>query len=74
MIRKAGTADGRTRVRVLDGANPRRSLQTADTAPGATAHLDMLITQWNDDKRPDLMMVQKTGTLSGRSELVVLGG
>ncbi|KHD76862.1 FG-GAP repeat domain-containing protein [Actinoplanes utahensis] len=74
VIRKAGTADGRTRVRVLDGANPRRSLQTADTAPGATAHLDMLITQWNDDKRPDLMMVQKTGTLSGRSELVVLGG
>jgi hypothetical protein len=69
------TADGRTRLTVLDGAaNLQRRLAGADTAPGVSAHLDLLITDWNTDRRPDLMMVQKTGTASGRTELVVLGG
>jgi hypothetical protein len=75
VMRPSVTADGRTQLRVLDGArNLQRPLTETDTAPGVSAHLDLLVTDWNDDKRPDLMMVQKTGTASGRTELVVLGG
>jgi hypothetical protein len=75
VMRASVTADGRTQLRVLDGArNLQRPLTEADTAPGVSAHLDLLVTDWNADHRPDLMMVQKTGTASGRTELVVLGG
>ncbi|MFC4068909.1 FG-GAP repeat domain-containing protein [Actinoplanes subglobosus] len=75
VVEESGTVEGKTRLRALDGAsNLQRKLLEADTAPGATTHLDMLITDWNDDKRPDLMMIQKTGTASGRSELVILDG
>jgi hypothetical protein len=75
VMRASVTADGRTQLRVLDGArNLQRPLTEAGTAPGVSAHLDLLVTDWNADHRPDLMMVQKTGTASGRTELVVLGG
>ncbi|SDS51738.1 FG-GAP repeat domain-containing protein [Actinoplanes derwentensis] len=74
-IQKATAADGKTRLNVLDGAsNLQDVLLSADTAPGASAHLDVLVTAWNGDRKLDLMMVQKTGTPSGRAELVVLGG
>ncbi|MEU4625691.1 VCBS repeat-containing protein [Actinoplanes sp. NPDC023801] len=75
VIQKSLTADGKTQLRVLDGAaNLQRQQSQADTAPGVSAHLDLLITEWNGDRKPDVMMVQKTGTASGRTELVVLGG
>jgi hypothetical protein len=75
VVQESGTAAGKTRVRVFDGAAKlQRVLTEADTAPGVSAHLDILVTDWNGDKRPDLMMVQRTGTASGRSELVVLEG
>ncbi|GIE35459.1 hypothetical protein Ait01nite_085040 [Actinoplanes italicus] len=75
VIQKSLTATGKTQLRILDGAaNLQRQQARTDTAPGVSGHLDMLITEWNGDRRPDLMMVQKTGTASGRTELVVLGG
>ncbi|WP_433789067.1 FG-GAP repeat domain-containing protein [Actinoplanes sp. CA-252034] len=75
VVQESQTADGKSRVRAYDGAKGLQSLVVdADTAPGATGHLDMLVTDWNGDKRADLMMVQKTGAASGRTELVVLGG
>jgi hypothetical protein len=75
VMRTSTTTDGKTQVRVLDGAAKlSRQLAVVDTAPGVSAHLDLLVTDWNTDTRPDLMMVQKTGTASGRTELVILGG
>ncbi|BEL06562.1 hypothetical protein Q0Z83_047530 [Actinoplanes sichuanensis] len=75
VMRASVTADGKTQLRVLDGAAKLgRPLAEVDTAPGVSAHLDLLVTDWNADTRPDLMMVQKTGAASGRTELVILGG
>ncbi|MEU8661295.1 FG-GAP repeat domain-containing protein [Actinoplanes philippinensis] len=75
VVHESGTADGKTHVRAYDGAEKFQPLLLdADTAPGASAHLDMLVIDWNGDKRADLMMVQKTGAASGRTEMVVLGG
>ncbi|MBO3741916.1 FG-GAP repeat domain-containing protein [Actinoplanes flavus] len=75
IIETSGKADGKTRLRVLDGAaGLQRTLVKADTAPGITHHLELLITEWNGDHRPDLMLVQENGTASGRTEMVVLGG
>ncbi|HWS38012.1 MAG TPA: VCBS repeat-containing protein [Actinoplanes sp.] len=75
IVEKATSAAGKTQITVLDGASGLQTVrQSADTAPGASAHLDILVTAWNEDKKPDVMMVQKTGTASGRAELVILGG
>ncbi|GAA0453784.1 hypothetical protein GCM10009531_52120 [Actinoplanes capillaceus] len=75
IVETSAKADGRTRLRVLDGATGfQRTLFKADTAPGVTHHLELLITEWNGDRRPDLMLVQENGTASGRTEMVVLGG
>ncbi|GAA1651365.1 FG-GAP repeat domain-containing protein [Actinoplanes couchii] len=75
VVQRSTTTAGATQLTVLDGASGLQTVRsTFDTAPGASAHLDILVTNWNDDKKPDVMMVQKTGTASGRAELVILGG
>ncbi|WP_430781833.1 FG-GAP repeat domain-containing protein [Actinoplanes sp. G11-F43] len=75
LLHKSTTATGKTGVQVLDGASQfQKTLAEADTAPGVSTHLAVAVLDWNDDKRPDIMMLQTTGTASGRTELVILGG
>ncbi|WP_127549986.1 VCBS repeat-containing protein [Actinoplanes sp. OR16] len=75
VLQKSATAAGRTQVRVFDGEKQlRRQLSKTDSVAGVTTHLDLLITDWNGDKRPDLMMVQKAATADTRTEMVIFGG
>ncbi|GLZ00051.1 VCBS repeat-containing protein [Actinoplanes sp. NBRC 103695] len=76
MVQKSGTKSGKTELRVLNGASgfQRNLLQTA-TALGATADRhSFALTDWDDNGKLDLVMVQKSGTASGRTEARVLGG
>ncbi|MEV6598625.1 VCBS repeat-containing protein [Actinoplanes sp. NPDC051346] len=53
----------------------QRSLMTAGTGQGLTdARHDMSVADWNGDRRPDLVVVQRSGTGSGRTELFILDG
>jgi hypothetical protein len=75
-VQKSGTVSRRTEVRVLDGASGfgRYLLETV-TALGPTDHRhDVSTADWNGDGRLDLVVVQKSGTTSGRTEARVLAG
>ena len=75
-VRYSPTKDARTEVRVLDGAaNFQRDLLPAPItlAPTDDRH-EAQIADWNSDRRPDLVMVQKSGTASGQTEVEVLDG
>jgi hypothetical protein len=76
MIQKAGTAKGRAVVRVLDGASTlQRFLVRASTGQGPTDDRHSLsVVDWNVDGRMDLVVVQKWGTASGRTEAHILAG
>ncbi len=76
VLLKAGTASRRTEIRVLDGASDfKRFLLQTSTAQGATDDRhDLSVADWNGDGRLDLVVVQKSGTVSGRTEARVLGG
>lgn len=70
-VRKSAKSE----VHVLDGAaSLGRFLSQAVTAQAADDRHELLITDFNGDKHPDLVVVQKTGTASGRAEVTVLGG
>jgi hypothetical protein len=76
VVQKSGTASRRTEVRVLDGASAfRRSLLQTSTALGPTDDRhEVSMADWNGDGRLDLVVVQKSGTASGRTEARVLAG
>jgi hypothetical protein len=76
VTQKSGTASGRTEVRVLDGASfLQRYVQEAATVLGPTdACHAFSVADWNADGRPDVVVVQKCGTASGRTEVRVLDG
>ncbi|WP_309238592.1 FG-GAP repeat domain-containing protein [Actinoplanes aureus] len=76
IVQKSGATSGKTELRVLDGASGLRGyLLQARTAQASTDDRhDILTTDRNGDRRPDLVVVQKTGTASGRAEVLVLVG
>ncbi|WP_199512032.1 FG-GAP repeat domain-containing protein [Nucisporomicrobium flavum] len=76
VVQKSGTPSKRTEARILDGASQfQRYLEEAATAVGAgDARHDMSLADWNGDGRPDLVVVQKSGTKSGKTEVRVLDG
>ncbi|GAA2905556.1 hypothetical protein Acy02nite_86880 [Actinoplanes cyaneus] len=70
-IRKAAKSE----VHVLDGASSLTGyLSQTSTGQAADDRYELLINDFNGDKHPDLVVVQKTGTASGRAEVTVLGG
>ncbi|MET0496092.1 MAG: VCBS repeat-containing protein, partial [Actinoplanes sp.] len=75
-VQKSGTTSHKTEVTVMDAAsNLQRPLVKAPTALAATDDRhDMDVVDWNGDGRLDLLIVQKSGTASGRSETRVLAG
>ena len=76
MVQKAGTASAKTEVRILDGAsNFQAQLVQTDTALDTTDDRhEIAVANWNGDRHPDLMVVQKSGTASGKTEMQVLDG
>ncbi|MFI7597462.1 FG-GAP repeat domain-containing protein [Actinoplanes sp. NPDC049681] len=51
----------------------QRTLMAAATGLGITdARFDMSMADWNGDRRPDLVVVQRSGTSTGRTELFIL--
>lgn len=75
-VQKSGTASGKTELRIVDGASGfQRYLLETVTALGATGERHVYsVADWNTDGRFDLVMVQKSGTKSGKTELRVLDG
>jgi hypothetical protein len=75
-VQKSGTASRRTEIRVLDGAAGfRRDLRRTATALGQTDdRRDLSVADWNGDGRLDLIVVQKWGTATGRTEAQILSG
>ncbi|MEV4706316.1 VCBS repeat-containing protein [Actinoplanes sp. NPDC049316] len=75
-VQKTGTASRKTEVRILDGASTfRRGLLKVTTALGPTgAQHAFSLADWNGDGRLDLVVVQKSGTASGRTQARVLAG
>ncbi|WP_229068990.1 VCBS repeat-containing protein [Actinoplanes sp. DH11] len=72
VMKKSGAA---TDIRVLDGAAAlRRQLLRGSAPVAADDRHELLVTDWDADARPDLVVVQKSGTASGRAEFVVLSG
>ncbi|BAL88495.1 hypothetical protein AMIS_32750 [Actinoplanes missouriensis 431] len=76
LVRKPATAEGKTELHVLDGAAKlSRTLVKARTLLGlADERYAVLVTDASGDKRPDMVVVQKTGTANGRAHVWVLGG
>jgi hypothetical protein len=75
-VQKAGTVSRKTEVRVLDGASGfRKQLLDAVTGLGPTDDThDVSVVKWDGDARPDLAVVQKSGTASGQTEARVFAG
>jgi hypothetical protein len=76
VIQQSGTTTGKTEVRVVSGAFKFQNLlldTTTALGPTDSRHV-FSVTDWNFDGRPDLVVVQKSGTASGHTELRVLDG
>jgi hypothetical protein len=76
VVQRSGTASGQTEVNIFSGAGGfQTSLVRAATARAATdARSEFLFTDWNRDGVPDLAIVQRSGTASGRTEVQILSG
>jgi hypothetical protein len=76
VVNGTGATTGKTDVRILDGARDYTSLllNTATALAPTDARHDYAITDWNADGRPDLAVVQTTGTASGFVEIRVADG
>ncbi|WP_232345007.1 FG-GAP repeat domain-containing protein [Actinoplanes awajinensis] len=71
-----GTASKKVEVQVVDGASSFQKLvgPAVISAEPARDGLEVSAADWNADKRPDLVTVQKSGTASGKTEVRVLDG
>jgi hypothetical protein len=76
IVQRSGTLSGRTELYVLDGAsNFRRLLLHTGTAlPPTDQRHSFSVADWNRDSRLDLVVMQKSGTASRRTEVRVLDG
>ncbi|GID49864.1 hypothetical protein Aca07nite_71390 [Actinoplanes capillaceus] len=72
----SGTASKKIEVRVLDGGSQfQRDLATPMiTSAAADGDSEVFATDFNNDRRPDLALVQTSATASGQTEVRVLDG
>ncbi|WP_030434586.1 FG-GAP repeat domain-containing protein [Actinoplanes subtropicus] len=75
-IQKSGTASGRTEVRILDGATSFQTflLQAVTALAPTDARHDINVADVNGDNVPDLIVVYKSDTASGKTEVQELDG
>ncbi len=76
VVQKSGTARGCTEVRIVDCASSfqRYLLETVTALGPADDRHAFSTADWNGDGQLDLVVVQKSGTASGRTEARVLAG
>jgi hypothetical protein len=83
VVQRSGTVTGGTTVSIFDGRstvptapmNFQRPLLRTGTVLGPTDdRYSFSVADWNADGRPDLLVVQRSGTASGRTELSVIDG
>jgi hypothetical protein len=76
VLQQSGTTSGATEVRIVSGASDFQHLLLHTAIPlGPTdARTAFAMTDWNFDGRPDLVVTQRSGTASGRTEVRVLDG
>jgi hypothetical protein len=76
VVQQSGTATGKAEVRVVSGAYKFQHLllDTATPLVSTEAPSEFAMTDWNFDGRQDLVVTQKSGTASGRTEVRVLDG
>jgi hypothetical protein len=72
----SGTASKKIEVRVLDGASQfqRELVAPMVTSVSADGRHQAFATDFNSDRRPDLVLVQTSATASGQTEVRVLDG
>ncbi|MEU4425685.1 VCBS repeat-containing protein [Actinoplanes sp. NPDC024001] len=76
VVKGGGTVTGRTDIRIMDGATDFSALllNTATVLGPTDARHAYAVADWNGDAVPDLVVVQKSGTASGRTEVRVVDG
>lgn len=76
VVQQSGTTSGATEVRIASGADKFQTLLLHTAIPmGPTDNrYAFSMADWNFDGRPDLVVTQKSGTASGRTEVRVLDG
>ncbi|GAA3918404.1 FG-GAP repeat domain-containing protein [Actinoplanes auranticolor] len=76
VLQQSGTTSGATEVRIVSGASKFQHLLLHTAIPlGPTdVRHEFAMADWNFDGRPDLVVTQKSGTASGRTEVRVLDG
>ncbi|WP_433305098.1 FG-GAP repeat domain-containing protein [Actinoplanes sp. CA-030573] len=74
--RKATPGTKRTTAPVTKPAGPfQRSLLVTATSQAPTdARHDLVLADWNGDRRPDLVVVQRGATAGGHTQLTILDG
>lgn len=76
IIKKSNTGSRSTEVSILSGAsNFQRYLLQTGTPLQQTDHtFDFVVADWNNDGRPDLIVIKKSNTRSKSTEIGVLSG
>ncbi|WP_127507735.1 FG-GAP repeat domain-containing protein [Actinoplanes solisilvae] len=76
VVQKSGTASGKTEVQVFDGASSFQAqlAQTYTALDTTDDRHEVAIADWNADQRLDLIVVQKSGTTTGKTEVQVVDG
>src|SRR5699024_4729489 len=75
-VQRSGTVSGRTELYVLDGASnfQRLLVHTGTALPPTDERHSFSVADWNGDGRPDLVVIYRSDTASGRTELQVVDG
>jgi hypothetical protein len=76
VVQQSGTTTGKTEVRVMSGAAKFQPLllDTATPLGPTDGRYAFAMADWNADGHPDLVVTQRSGTASGRTEVRVLDG
>jgi hypothetical protein len=76
VVQKSGAADKQVGVQIFDGASnlSKPLLRTSAAHAPMDDRYEMAFADWSGDARLDLVVLQKSGNVSGRTDMSVLGG
>jgi hypothetical protein len=75
-IKKSGTGSRKTEIHILSGASNFQNFifQSGTALQETDQRFDFQVADWNQDNKPDLIAIQKSGTGTNSTELHVLSG